>query len=168
MNYNNIPCMVNRRTPRRFEGPGCSSGCAATGTLPNIVALLANLIVALAPGVAQANSSLDVVVTPKAFTTIASPGAPPFEARLARVVSDDRCPARVLCVWAGPTVVEIDVRSVNSAALVTLNSKDGKAAHFLGWSVELQYLEPQPLEPEEFQKLKPLDTYRAVLRASHP
>ena len=39
-------------------------------------------------------------------------------------------------------------------------------AALLRWPIELQDLEPQPLEPDGFQKLRPLDAYRVVLRAS--
>ena len=123
------------------------------------------LAVAGAPAV-TAGSSQDVVVASKAFATLAAPGAPTIALRLARVVKDDRCPARVLCAWAGPTIIEVEARSGAAAARLTLSSKGGVAAHFQGWRFELRFVEPQPQEPEDFQKLKPLEAYRATLRAS--
>jgi hypothetical protein len=49
-----------------------------------------------------------------------------------------------------------------------LSSKGGVGATFQGWRIELRYLAPQPLEPDEFETLKPAKAYTARLWVSHP
>ena len=68
-----------------------------------------------------------------------------------------------MCTWAGPSVIEVEARSAAGSARLALSSKDGQAATFQGWRIELQFLLPQPKDPDEFEKLKPLEAYSARL-----
>jgi hypothetical protein len=123
---------------------------------------------AMAPGFGYASTSQDYVLTGAQFSVVTSPGAPNIEARLARVVKDDRCPSHETCVWAGPVVVEIEARQSSTLALLTLSSRPGETVAFQGWTLALQNVEPAPAEAEDFQRLKPLGAYRAVIRMTHP
>ena len=132
------------------------------------MAAFALAALAVAASAARAETGRDVTIDSRAFVAVSAPGAPAIELRLARVVKDERCPARVLCAWAGPSVIEVEARSAGAGARLTLSSKGGTAATFEGWRIALQYLDPQPLEPDEFEKLKPLEAYTARLSVSHP
>jgi hypothetical protein len=120
-----------------------------------------------AASAAHAETRQDITIDSRAFVAVSAVGAPAIALRLARIVKDERCPARVLCVWAGPSVIEVEARSAGGAARLALSSKGGVGATFQGWRIELQYLEPPPLETDEFETLKPLEVYTARLWVSH-
>lgn len=97
---------------------------------------------------------------------VTAQGAPDLSVAFVRVVSDERCPATVQCVWANPPVVTLAVSTVSAREQVTLGqggpTPPGEIA-IEGWRIAFDDLEPSPQVPEEFSKLKPLTSYTLVL-----
>lgn len=80
------------------------------------------------------------------------------------VVRDSRCPADVLCVWAGEAVLAFDVRRTDAdGSSHQLTTTPSKSAAMIGsYRLELEQVTPYrfvsiPIEPED---------YRATLRVS--
>jgi hypothetical protein len=102
---------------------------------------------------------------------VTTPGGA-FVLRFVAVVSDERCPARVTCVWANPPVLALEASAPGQPALAFEVRSGGpggaRRGRYLGASIEYADLLPRPQEPGEFAKLKPLGAYTAALRITFP
>ena len=79
-----------------------------------------------------------------------------------RVVSDSRCPADALCVWAGDAVVRIVLaRSTSPSARAELHTAPGfeRSASYPGFEVRLVKVLPYPYSSSAI----PAQDYRATL-----
>ncbi|HZQ13173.1 MAG TPA: hypothetical protein VFB31_10230 [Pseudolabrys sp.] len=83
------------------------------------------------------------------------------------VVSDERCPARVTCVWANPPVIALEAvtqgRPKQAFQLSTSAHRAPQQIEIEGASIRFVDLLPVPQMPREFSKLKPTGAYTAVL-----
>lgn len=84
----------------------------------------------------------------------------------AQVVEDSRCPASVVCAWAGNGAIRLDVIAGGGAQSVTLNTagasnfpREGSAA---GYTFTLLQLDPQPQTTDAI----PPQQYRATIRVT--
>lgn len=76
--------------------------------------------------------------------------------RFLRVVSDSRCPADVVCVWAGDAHVQIAVSSSDGEKDYDLHTADRKPTTHDGYTIQLVKVEPYPytsktIEPDEYR-----------------
>jgi hypothetical protein len=103
---------------------------------------------------------------------VAAPGGPEFFLRFAAVVSDERCPAHVLCACANPPVITLEASApghpTQQIELSPDIRRDTQQATYLGASIEYVDLLPIPQVPADFTKLKPHDAYTAVLNIGGP
>ncbi len=64
------------------------------------------------------------------------------------VVEDSRCPANVVCVWAGEAVIELTVTEADTSAVVRLSLRPGRVPSSQprseDISIRLTSLEPYP------------------------
>lgn len=82
-----------------------------------------------------------------------------------RVAEDSRCPASVMCVWAGNARIELSVRYGGTTHAVSLNTGQGARDAVVGpFRVTLDSLTPWPATPGGI----PADQYRATLTVSEP
>lgn len=83
------------------------------------------------------------------------------------VISDERCPARVTCVWANPPVIALEAvaqgRPKQAFRLSTAAHLAPQQIEIDGASIRFVDLLPAPQTPREFSRLKPTDAYTAVL-----
>jgi hypothetical protein len=77
-------------------------------------------------------------------TASAADGA--LEVTFLEVLQDSRCARGETCIWAGEAVVRFQLVSGGQRATIELRapSREGRAAEFSGWRVELAALEPAP------------------------
>ena len=65
-----------------------------------------------------------------------------------QVLEDSRCPANVVCVWAGEAVIELTVTEADASALVRLSLRPGRVPNSQPGSedisIRLTSLEPYP------------------------
>ncbi len=65
-----------------------------------------------------------------------------------RVVEDSRCPANVVCVWAGEAVIELTVTEADTSSVVRLSLRPGRVASSQPSSEDISMrlisLEPYP------------------------
>jgi hypothetical protein len=85
-------------------------------------------------------------------------------------VSDSRCPAQAVCVWAGQAVLTVRAEQAGQAAAdlaLSLDATDPKVpaqASYRSYTVRLQSLEPSPPPAGGVA----LAAYRATLRVERP
>ena len=64
------------------------------------------------------------------------------------MVEDSRCPANVVCVWAGEVVIELTVTKADTSAVVRLSLRPGRVASSQPSSEDISMrlisLEPYP------------------------
>ena len=69
-----------------------------------------------------------------------------FAVTFRRVVQDSRCPATVVCVWAGDGAVQLWLKRGSRSAAATVHTLDGpRATELDGYTVELIELQPYPV-----------------------
>jgi hypothetical protein len=76
--------------------------------------------------------------------------------RFVRVATDSRCPADVVCVWAGDAQVQIVVTSRRSTKEYDLHTSDMKPVVHEDYTIHLVKVEPYPftsrtIAPEEYR-----------------
>jgi hypothetical protein len=103
----------------------------------------------------------------ESFALANAPGTP-LTIRFMHVISDDRCPSPVLCTWAAPPVVELELSEAGEPGLrVRLKPAGdlGSPARYHGWVVRLQDLLPYPRDPQHFGEVRDIRAYEAVVQA---
>jgi hypothetical protein len=76
--------------------------------------------------------------------------------RFVRIAADSRCPADVVCVWAGDAQVQIVVTSTGQSKEYELHTMDKKPVTHDGYTVNLLKVDPYPstskkIEPEDYR-----------------
>jgi len=124
------------------------------------------LALALAPaGAAHGADDQRIVATHGGRAELHALRGGPARVELVGVISDERCPAAVACVWAKAPAIEIYFEAARKHGKFRLTMGAPAPQQLFGdWRVEFLWLEPRPQKPEEFAKLKPLGAYRAGLR----
>ena len=83
-----------------------------------------------------------------------------------QVVEDSRCPASVVCAWAGNGAVRLEITSGQSTQPATLNTAGGatfpRDTTVSGYTFTLVELDPQRQTPDPI----PMQQYRATIRVS--
>ena len=83
-----------------------------------------------------------------------------------QLLEDSRCPASVVCAWAGNGAVRLDITSASGAQSVTLNTTGGpnfpNEATVAGYTFTLVELDPARKTPDPI----PAQQYRATIRVT--
>lgn len=84
----------------------------------------------------------------------------------AAVVEDSRCPASVVCAWAGNGGIRLDITTSGGVQSVKLNTVGGngfpREASVAGYTFTLMELNPQRQTPDPI----PTSQYRATIRVT--
>ena len=83
-----------------------------------------------------------------------------------QLVEDSRCPASVVCAWAGNGAIRLDITTGGRTQPITLNTAGGsffpREASAAGYTFTLVQLDPQRQTTDEI----PAEQYRATIRVT--
>jgi hypothetical protein len=81
----------------------------------------------------------------------------------ADVGSDSRCPADVMCIWAGNAEVRLEILGLDSLISVVLNTTEPPASAVVaGYEIMLKQLDPYPVSTKQIEKKDYIATLRIV------